>query len=63
MVEEKSFVLHRCWTDLKNKEKCKNRDGLEMIKKAMKATVSAIKLEDELSSEETPNSVARTKYS
>jgi hypothetical protein len=45
----------------KNEQKLKNRDGLEVPNKSMRATMEGvIGVYDESSSEETPNSVAKT---
>ena len=64
MVEGKKFALYHCWGELKNDEKWRNRDGLEVpikLRKAIKETVDGvIGVEDSSSSEETPNSVAKT---
>ena len=64
MVEGKKIVLYHCWSELKNEEKWRNRDGLEVpikLRKAIKETIDGvIGLEDSSSSEETPNSIAKT---
>jgi hypothetical protein len=56
--------LYDCWSELKNDEKWRNRDGLKVplkLRKAIKKTVDGvIGLEVSSSSEETPNSIAKT---
>ncbi|KAM0882397.1 hypothetical protein ACQ4PT_032328 [Festuca glaucescens] len=67
MVEGRPFVLSHCWMELKDEEKWKNRDGLEVPRKAMKATMEAQLIDDDEASSDdanrspTPNSVAKTK--
>lgn len=68
MVDGKSFVLAHCYKVLKDEEKWKNRDGLEVSKKG-KQTMDATLIEEEhhddasrdVKRSPTLNSVAKTK--
>ena len=62
-MKERNFLYH-CWSELKNEEKWRNRDGLEVpikLRKVIKVKIDGvIGLQDSSSSEETPNSIAKT---